>query len=88
MTKSNDITDDVRSILWHDWDPINVRALNGPRDEYDAYVPAVVRMLDSGTSIDAISRYLSQIEAAEMNLKPDAERTTRVATKLIALLAE
>jgi hypothetical protein len=88
MTNSKNITDQVRSILWHDWDPINVRALNGPADEYDAYIPAVVRMLDGSASIEAISRHLERIEAEEMNLTPDTTKTRRVAMKLIALLAE
>ena len=40
-----DLFEAVAVILWEDWDPIGAAV---PADEYDSYVPDVVRLLQNG----------------------------------------
>ena len=76
---------DIRHLLLADWDPIGIRALAGPEDEYDDYVSAVARLVTERASADALAQYLLRIEAEWMCLAPHPERARRVAEKLIAL---
>ena len=46
----------IAAILWQDWNPIGAGV---PEDEYDAYVPKVIRMLESGAGVDELARFLS-----------------------------
>jgi hypothetical protein len=51
------------------WDPIGVlEDPDWPRDEYDAYAPAIVKMLDQDMSRDKIVDHLSWIASEYMGL--------------------
>jgi hypothetical protein len=70
----------IDEILWKDWDPINVKDL-APRDEYQGYIPEILRMKISGADIDSISKRLYQIETEILGLKGNLEHC-----KLIAMM--
>jgi len=38
----------IDEILWKDWDPIGVSGMDGPRDEYQMYLPQVYRLALKG----------------------------------------
>ncbi|MEM6943242.1 MAG: hypothetical protein AAF565_05755, partial [Pseudomonadota bacterium] len=44
----------VRRRLWEEWDPIGVRRLGGPSDEYENYAPAIASILARGRSAEAV----------------------------------
>ena len=72
----------VREILLQSWDPIGIAGVAAARDEYDQYVKPITAMLTTGTSVDELSRYLTEIEMDRMGLKGDHSRARYVATKL------
>jgi len=58
----------VGEILYYIWDPIGVSGLPQARDEYDSYVPVIVKMLISKKGKDDIALHLYQIEKDFMGL--------------------
>jgi hypothetical protein len=58
----------VDEILHYVWDPIGVAGAAGARDEYDSYVPTVVKMLFEDADAEAIARYLRSVESESMGL--------------------
>jgi hypothetical protein len=58
----------VDEILHYIWDPIGIGGVAMARDEYDGYVPTVVKMLFGGESKEAIARYLHEVAGGRMGL--------------------
>lgn len=66
-------------VLHYLWDPIGVSDVPGARDEYESYVPQVVKLVLSGAEEEAIVEHLVHIEVREMGLG-----STREGAKLAA----
>jgi len=79
-------TELVRRVLIDYWDPIGVKDVPQAQDEYDTYVPGVLRLLQQGASADELAQYLSDIASIEMGLMP-VENRNRVAAEKLARLA-
>lgn len=75
----------IKKILWEDWDPIGVRAMGGPSDEYDAYAPIVLEMLQTGATETEIAQYLFWLTVEQIGLETTE---TSIARALIKLRAE
>jgi len=78
----------VRELLWREWDPIGVNELSSADDEYDAYVPPLVRMLLDGASDEAIARQLIDYEGNAIGLSntgASLNRAFEIAERLIAI---
>ena len=75
----------IRGILLEQWDPVGVRNEPTAQDEYDRYLPALLRMLESRASSDEVARYLGDIVDLEMELVTVAERDEAVANALLQL---
>jgi hypothetical protein len=58
----------VDEILHYIWDPIGVAGSAGARDEYDSYVPKIVKMLFESADVEAIAKHLHSIESESMGL--------------------
>lgn len=58
----------IADVLWTVWDPIGVRELGGPHDEYDGYVNGVYELLASGASDQNIAEHLHHIVSDRMGL--------------------
>ena len=69
----------VKTLLWEQWDPIGLRAIGGPSDEYDSYAFEVWKMLVARTSADEIAAYLAYIETKHMGLSNASGRAHTVA---------
>ena len=67
--------------LWCEWDPIGVMPIpDWPRDEYDGYLGATLRLLESGASQEKIAEYLSEIVLQHMGLsETELARSRRLA---------
>lgn len=50
------------------WDPIGVAGTPQARDEYDSYVPQVIKRLLADASAEEIAQYLDSIESGSMGL--------------------
>ncbi|KKB10637.1 hypothetical protein VE25_16995 [Devosia geojensis] len=77
--------DAVRKMLLQDWDPIGVRDEPAAQDEYDAYLPAVLHLLQVRAPVDEVARCLTDITTLEMGLSDVEERDRAVAARLLAL---
>ena len=75
----------VSRTLWETWDPIGVRGMGGPDDEYDSYVDDVLAMLRQGADETRLSSRLEAIADDRMGLpgtKADADRAARALLRL------
>ena len=75
----------VAGALWESWDPIGVRGMGGPDDEYDAYVDEVLAMLREGADEVRLSSRLESLADDRMGLpgtKADADRAARALLRL------
>ena len=75
----------VRKILWEDWDPIGCGV---PEDEYDSYVPDVIRLLREHVDEERLSDHLARVAREAMSCTVPETRLKRVAEKLRALELE
>ena len=62
------LTASVRETLLAHWDPLKVRSTPAAQDEYDSYIPRIVKMLLDGADCAALSRRLVTLERDSMGL--------------------
>jgi hypothetical protein len=92
------LIEDVRSVLWNEWDPIGVRGIteNGqswPDDEYDSYPSPIASMIWHDKPPKDVADYLDWAVIENMGLTGGdraANRRTheKLALRLLALKAE
>jgi hypothetical protein len=76
----------VSDILWNDWDPIGISSFSNARDEYDAYVIPICRLLAAGPDQAAIYHELVHLAQDIIGLDTvDADSTGKAARKLYLL---
>ena len=75
---------DIRTILFDFWDPIDVRSVPQAYDEYDIYILSIKKLLTNSASTQVIAENLLQIEQS-MGLKGDPVRALLAAKRLKAL---
>lgn len=75
----------IETILLHDWDPIGIVDIVAVHDEYKAYVPTMMSLIEQGTTIETLTHALLSIERNEMGLVGDEYRARKVAEKLLHL---
>jgi hypothetical protein len=73
----------VRKTLLDEWDPLGVRLVPAAQDEYDAYIPKLVTLLDRDASASNIVTYLEHVASDQMGIVPDEGRDGKVAQSLI-----
>jgi len=82
-----DLVEQIRTILLRDWDPVGIGDNPNLKDEYDSYLPELVRILRiSPVSEDAVLAYLQKIEVDRMGLPEDPERIAISAKNLVKLV--
>ena len=87
MTRRDHLLEQVREILWCDWDPIRLHGVDSARDEYDSYAPKICQYLRDDTDEYRLAAHLDAVEHVILGLsKPDHERNRRVARKLLQLV--
>jgi len=59
---------EIDRVLWEVWDPIGVRDLGGPADEYSGYVNGVYELLTSGASENKVAEHLLCIVTERMEI--------------------
>ena len=64
------LTRRVDDVLISQWDPVGVNGVPQARDEYDNYVPGVVRLIFERADAAAIAAHLRTIEEERMGLTP------------------
>jgi hypothetical protein len=72
----------VRDILLRDWDPLGIAGKAGLDDEYDVYVPALLRLLERDPSVEQLALHLESIESALGGMLA-SDRRLRAAWRLL-----
>jgi hypothetical protein len=80
--RAREIQDAIREVLMREWDPIHVQDIPEARDEYEAYVGGVYRLLASGASEVSIATHLASVERESMGLYTSADALLPVARRL------
>ncbi len=63
----------IHDILIRDWDPIGLGDEQDVQDEYDSYIPGILRLLTAGADRVKIAAHLTQIARVSMGLSPDPD---------------
>jgi hypothetical protein len=75
--------DAIRPILMSEWDPIGCGV---PDDEYDLYIPAIYKLMQSRVSVEVLAALLQEFETQRMCLPARPEVNRRVARLLLDLM--
>jgi hypothetical protein len=73
----------VRLVLLVAWDPIGILGHGGAMDEYDRYVEAVVDLLASGATHEALAAHLEKVQVERMECRIRAIELEITANKLM-----
>lgn len=73
----------VDEVLHYLWDPIGVSGIPLARNEYQSYVPQVVRLLNENASPERIADYLYEIATRRMGISENSDATLRVVAVLL-----
>ena len=65
------------------WDPIGIKDVEQCYGEYDAYIPSILTLMDSGVSRDELAQYLDEIVCERMGMRSNMAESARVAALLL-----
>ena len=74
----------IDDILWLDWDPIGVNDM-APRDEYQSYVPEILRLIKSKAEKKEIGNKIYELETETMGMNGDKGRCLSIADKILSI---
>tara|TARA_R110002167_G_scaffold67405_13_gene190569 strand:- start:1883 stop:2185 length:303 start_codon:yes stop_codon:yes gene_type:complete len=74
-------------LLFRQWDPIGVYDLDGPDDEYRAYLPRFWELVRTGSSDVEVIEYLAEIERDRIAFQTSDEHRLDIVRKAAALVA-
>jgi hypothetical protein len=77
--------EELKRLLWEEWDPIGVNDWPYAIDEYDSYAFEIWKMLQRPTTVGKIEAYLKRIESRHMGLSVSRGRNRLVAEKAMAI---
>lgn len=72
----------IHDVLIREWDPIGVSDEPMAQDEYDSYIPVILRLLSEGADEIKIAHHLEQIETVSMGLSSGGEHNRIIARRL------
>lgn len=78
----------VDEVLHYVWDPIGVAGEPHGPDEYAAYVPQVIALLDKNVPAEQIASYLNAVATQSMGLSSNDPHSLSVAHCLLAWKAK
>lgn len=58
----------IRTVLLESWDPIGVNDVSAAQDEYDAYLPAILQLLERHVPAADLATHLTDIATRDMGL--------------------
>jgi hypothetical protein len=84
--RAREIQRSIGEVLLRNWDPIGVRDEPLARDEYDAYVGGVYKLIASGATAREVAEHLARVEAERLGFADtDPKMLIPVAEKLLKL---
>ena len=75
----------IKVLLWEEWDPIGVNDSPCARDEYDSYAFQLFISLRQGMNEASIAEYLRWAELEHMGLSHSSGREANIAQKVLTL---
>lgn len=84
MVKDNNLLEKVNSILFNDWDPIDISD-SAPVDEYKIYAEAIINMSPDNIYPTYIAKYLETIASKNIGCSLDFNIHLNVAKKIVFL---
>lgn len=84
-SQQNELYQGIDQILFEDWDPIGINELEGPRDEYYAYLPVVFNLALENATESQIAEFLCKCINENIGLSSSVEANMRVANKIVQL---
>jgi predicted choloylglycine hydrolase len=75
----------IDELLWKEWDPIGINDVEDARDEYQSYVPAILKLKIDGAKEADIADYLFEIVTDNMGLFGNRETCSEIAFKICQL---
>jgi hypothetical protein len=86
-TGDEHLLNDVRAVLFLEWDPIGVNGNESCRNEYDSYARTIIDYLHQGKDEHKLTVYLAELQRNSMGLSViNEERDRRVARSLLRLV--
>lgn len=79
---TKEIESEVKKILLHYWDPININTNPNLQDEYDNYINIIIDSLKKEKTVQEIASLLHKIEQEDIGICGDFERCHRAASIL------
>lgn len=73
----------VRAILLEEWDPVGFGPLL-PADEYDAYIPGILRLLENHCTAEQLEAHLIKIEKEYFGAVRTDGKARNAAKKLLS----
>lgn len=70
-------------VLHYLWDPLGVGGVPAARDEYDGYLPQLLKLLLEAKSKKRLSAFLTEVEDKRMGMIPDQRKADEVADILL-----
>lgn len=77
--------EEIKRILWEDWDPIGVNSMSDAADEYDSYALQIYSKKASGADVKDIEKYLGKVETEFMGITLTASHNRLIAEKIMIL---
>ena len=77
----------VVHLLWLEWDPIGIREVDGPANEYDCMADPIGSELRKGAKAADIAVLLGSSASEHFELGPDPEADARAAEALVSWYA-
>ena len=74
----------IDKILWNHWDPIGIRSLGGPRDEYYGYISEIFELVMSGANKEIVAGKLNSFAVDQMGLAENMDQNLFVAELILA----
>jgi hypothetical protein len=80
---NEDRTQIIRAILFEDWDPVGFGPLL-PADEYDAYIPGIMQLLEKHCTTEQLETHLVKIEKERFGAAQASGKASVAAKNLVA----
>ncbi len=76
----------ISKILYEHWDPLGVRSLGAPADEYEHYAKSIVQHYQYDTSKADLVQYLTESAKIRMKIRCSSKKTSLVADAILKAL--
>ncbi len=85
VSKREQLWQDIRVILFTQWDPIGINNIPECENDYDSYIPGIIRILNSDADEYKMLNHLRKLETGSMGL---SDSNTVINKHIVVLLRQ